>query len=156
MLDGENSPFIADILTLYELVFQISKSPAKRGSFIGQRRNILIKFISMSKYFEVKRKTVHFLFGLFVAVLIYFDLFYLPFWMTVLAIMLFIALVLMKNYRESWISRFIVSLEREEEMERLPLLGVLTFISGCILSFVLFDSLIAILAIIALFLGIFF
>ena len=58
-----------------------------------------------------------------------------------------------KLWWETWLLSFIFSFEREEEMKKFPLQGAVTFLLGCILSFVLFPKLIAISAIIVLFVG---
>jgi len=107
----------------------------------------------MTEYFEIKRKSVHFLIGILISLLIYFDFFYLPFWFVIFYLMAAISVILSGKYRKSWLSRFIASIERKEELEKIPILGALTFLFGSILSFVFFGKDVAICAIITLFFG---
>lgn len=102
--------------------------------------------------FEIRRKIVHILFGILISALIYFDLFSLPFWGGILILGIVFSFVL-KKYHIPYLSSFIFSFEREEEIKHFPLRGALTFLFGCILSYLLFPKLIAISAIITLFLG---
>jgi len=61
---------------------------------------------------------------------------------------------ILKNYKIPFFSSFIFSFEREDEKKYLPLRGVITFILGCLLSYILFpEKLIVISAIITLFIG---
>jgi dolichol kinase len=106
----------------------------------------------MKKLFEIRRKLVHIFFGALLSLLIYFDLFSLPFWGGILILGIIFSFVL-KKYNIPWLSQFIFSFERAEEIRSFPLRGALAFLFGCILSYLLFPKLIAISAIITLFVG---
>lgn len=107
---------------------------------------------------EIRRKIIHILFGTLFCLLIYFDYFSLPFWLGILFLGIIFSFIL-KKYEIPHLSQFIFSFEREEEIKKFPLKGVITFISGCILSYILFytpnwqGKFIAISAIITLFIG---
>lgn len=103
--------------------------------------------------FEVRRKSVHIIFGGLISFLIFQDLFFLPFWVGVLFLGLLISLFLKKGGRIPLFNDFVFSFEREKEIKKAPLKGALLFLSGCILSFIIFDKYIAIAAIMTLFLG---
>ena len=115
----------------------------------------------MDKHFEFRRKAIHILFGILICSLIYFDLFYLPLWLGILFLVIISSFVLKKwkSYSkfapQIWrpLANFIFLFEREEEIRKFPLRGALTFFSGCILSYILFPKIIAISAIITLFVG---
>jgi len=102
--------------------------------------------------FEIRRKAVHITWGAFLCFLIYFDLFYVSLWASIL-ILGFFASFILRKYNKSNFSKFIFSFERKEEIKRFPLKGALCFLIGCILSFIFFPKSIAISAIIVLFAG---
>lgn len=108
---------------------------------------------SESKYFEIRRKSIHFLFGVLISFLIYYDLFSFLNWLLVLIAGFAASNMLKGSHKKSWLSQFILSCERKEEKERMPLLGTLTFLLGCLLSFVLFEKIVVISAITTLFFG---
>jgi len=109
--------------------------------------------INNKKSLEFRRKSIHIFFGTLLSFLIYFDLFYLPFWIGFLIFVIIFSFVF-KNYKIPFISSFILSFEREDEKTYLPLRGVITFILGCILAYLLFpEKLVVISAILTLFVG---
>lgn len=89
--------------------------------------------------FEFYRKIIHILFGSLISFLIYFDLFYLPFWIGFLIFVIIFSFIF-KNYKIPFVSSFILSFEREDEKKYFPLRGIITFILGCILAYLLFEE----------------
>jgi len=115
--------------------------------------NLKIHKINKKKSLELRRKSIHIAFGILFCYLIYFDLFSLPFWIGFLISVIIFSFVL-KNYRIPFLSSFIFSFEREDERKYFPLRGVITFILGCILTYLLFpEKQIVISTIITLFVG---
>ncbi len=102
--------------------------------------------------FEIRRKFVHIIFGILLSTLIYYDLFSLPFWGGILILGIIFSFIF-KKYHIPYLSSFIFSFERPEEIKNFPLRGALTFLLGSILSYVIFPKFIAISGIITLFLG---
>lgn len=102
--------------------------------------------------FEVRRKFIHIVLGILFSILIYFDLFSLPFWGGILFLGIIFSFIF-KKYQLPYISSFILAFERKEEIDHFPLRGALTFLFGSILSYIIFPKFIAISAIITLFLG---
>lgn len=132
----------------------------------------------MKVLFEIRRKAIHIILGMAFCFLIYFDLFFPLFWLAILIFSVFFSFLLKKHrnslsapapkildygkeisagkkfcWWETWLLSFIFSFEREEEMRKFPLQGAIAFLLGCILSFIFFPKLIAISAIIVLFVG---
>lgn len=109
--------------------------------------------VDKARSLEPRRKSIHIIFGLLFCYLIYFDRFNLPFWIGFLILMIVFSIIL-KNYKIPFISSFIFSFEREDERRHFHLRGVITFIVGCILSYLLFpEKEVVISAIITLFVG---
>lgn len=107
----------------------------------------------MSKIqFEIRRKFIHVLLGIFILSLIYFDLFSFPIWILILIFGIFLSFLL-KKYKIPYFTDFIFSFSKEEEIKKFPLKGVLAFLFGSGLTFVLFSKFIAIFAIITLIVG---
>ena len=92
------------------------------------------------------------LLGILFSILIYFDLFSLPFWGGILFLGIIFSFIF-KKYQLPYISSFVLAFERKEEIDHFPLRGALTFLFGSILSYIIFPKFIAISAIITLFLG---
>jgi len=118
--------------------------------------------INNKKSLELRRKIIHIVFGSLLSFLIYFDLFFLPFWIGFLISVIIVSLLL-KEYKprskfalKIWkpFSNFILYFEREDEKIYLPLRGVITFILGCLLSYLLFaEKSIVVSTIFTLFIG---
>jgi dolichol kinase len=103
--------------------------------------------------FELKRKSVHIILGAIIAFLIHYNLFFLPLWLAILFLGMIGAYLLKKEERIPLIHNFIVSFERKEEIKKTPLKGALLFLTGCILSYIIFEPSIAVVAIITLIVG---
>jgi dolichol kinase len=103
--------------------------------------------------FELKRKTVHIALGILIALLIYFDVFFLPMWVGILFLFVIFSYSLKKKEDFPLISRFAISLEKESEKKFIPVKGAIVFIFSCILSYIIFSKFIAIAAIMTLFIG---
>ena len=102
---------------------------------------------------EIRRKIIHILFGGLISILIYFNLFSLSFWIGFLILAIIFSFIL-KNWKIPFLSSLISSFERENEKIYFPLRGVITFIFGCILDYLLFPvKEIAICGIFSLFVG---
>ena len=129
----------------------------------------------MEVLFEIRRKAIHAILGMAFCFLIYFDLFFPLFWLGILIFGIFLSFLLkrhrnywavskasgsrseanidQRSWWETWLLSSLFSFEREEEIKKFPLQGAISFLFGCILSFLLFPKLIAISAIITLFVG---
>ncbi|MFH0987597.1 MAG: hypothetical protein V1841_01750 [Patescibacteria group bacterium] len=95
--------------------------------------------LSDKTFLELRRKSIHIAFGALFCYLIYFDKFSLPFWFGVLFAGVIISLIL-RRHKIPLISRAAASFERENEIKNFPLKGALTFIFGCIFSYLLFAT----------------
>lgn len=114
---------------------------------------VVNKFKRKKIYFELKRKSVHVFLGALISFLIFKNWFSVPFWIFILSLGMYASYLLKHNKKIPLLHNFIVSLERKKELKKAPLKGALLFLVGCILSYIIFDSQIAIAAILTLIVG---
>lgn len=103
--------------------------------------------------FEIRRKIIHIVLGGVIAFLIYYRLFFLPLWLIILSLVLLIVYFLEEGKKIPLINNLVVSLERSKEKRKWRLRGALLFLVACILSYIIFNRVIATAAILTLVIG---
>ncbi|MEA2036350.1 MAG: SEC59/DGK1/VTE5 family protein, partial [Nanoarchaeota archaeon] len=101
---------------------------------------------------EIKRQPAHILLGLFIVVLVYHDI--LSTLMLVLAIVTALGFsFLVKKVRPKKVSRLLQFLEREDDLEKFPVKGLIAYLIGTLLVFLLFEKDIVMASVMMLALG---
>ncbi len=111
------------------------------------------KKIKRQIIFELKRKAIHFTLGIIIAFLIYRNWFLPPMWISILVLGIIAAHLLKTGGKLPLIGGFVISFEREKELKKHPLRGALFFLAGCILSYFIFDQMVAVFAVLTLVIG---
>jgi len=89
-------------------------------------------------HLENRRKTIHFFIGIIFIILLDF-IYFIPLVLS-LIVLLIIASIIIKYYKDERILKILASIERKEQIKRFPLKGAIYYLIGILVTVMFFDK----------------